>query len=92
MVWVGGPPEDYPSPYEHLKVALFEQHNMAGNVFATGPHRLVAYHRNPLTSSSLEKKMRSLNPNAHLQLMSSNEIRTDNGGPHCLTMPLLRAE
>ena len=92
VVWVGGPPEDYPSPYEHLKVALFEQHNMAGNVFATGPHRLVAYHRNPLTSSSLEKKMRSLNPNAHLQLMSSNEIRTDNGGPHCLTMPLLRAE
>lgn len=92
IAWIGGPMEAYPSPYEHLKVALFEQHNMAGNVFATAPYHLVAYHRNPLTAASLERKMRSLTDDARLCLMSSNEIRTDNGGPHCLTMPLLREE
>ncbi|RMG61150.1 MAG: hypothetical protein D6722_20050, partial [Bacteroidetes bacterium] len=88
--WIGGPPEDYITPYEHLKVALFEQHNMAGNVFATAPHRVIAYHRNPLTAQALLDKMQELDPRAHLERMSSNEIRTDNGGPHCLTMPLLR--
>jgi arginine deiminase len=92
IAWIGGPIGSYPSPYEHLKVALFEQHNMAGNVFATAPYHLVAYHRNPLTAGSLEAKMRELSDEAKLCLMSSNEIRTDNGGPHCLTMPLLRAE
>lgn len=92
IAWIGGPMESYPSPYEHLKVALFEQHNMAGNVFATAPYHLVAYHRNPLTAGALEAKMRSLSDDARLCLMSSNEIRTDNGGPHCLTMPLLRDE
>lgn len=92
VAWIGGNPEDYPSPYEHLRVALFEQHNMAGNVFATAPHRLVAYHRNPLTLNALETMVQSLSDNSHLHVMSSNEIRTDNGGPHCLTMPLLRDE
>lgn len=92
VAWIGGNPEDFPSPYEHLKVALFEQHNMAGNVFATAPHRLVAYHRNPLTLRSLGGMLKRLDANAHLHMMSSNEIRTDNGGPHCLTMPLLRDE
>ena len=88
--WIGGPPDDYITPYEHLKVALFEQHNMAGNVFATAPYRVIAYHRNPLTAQALLEQMQRQNPRAHLERMSSNEIRTDNGGPHCLTMPLLR--
>ncbi|TAE46517.1 MAG: hypothetical protein EAZ89_19950 [Bacteroidetes bacterium] len=92
VTWVGGSPEDYVSPYEHLKVALFEQHNMAGNVFTAAPFHVVAYHRNPLTAESLRHNMREMDPGAHLELMSSNEIRTDNGGPHCLTMPLLREE
>ncbi len=92
VAWIGGSPDDYPSPYEHLKVALFEQHNMAGNVFATAPYRLVAYHRNPLTAAGLRKMMGQQSDNSLLHLMSSNEIRTDNGGPHCLTMPLLRDE
>jgi arginine deiminase len=90
VAWIGGDPDDYVSPYEHLKVALFEQHNMAGNVFATAPFHVVAYHRNPLTAKALMQKMQQLEPGAHMELMSSNEIRTDNGGPHCLTMPLLR--
>lgn len=92
VAWIGGPMEDYITPYEHLKVALFEQHNMAGNVFTVAPFRSIAYHRNPLTANHLLQTMRRVDPAAHLERMSSNEIRTDNGGPHCLTMPLLREE
>ena len=92
ITWIGGPMENYVTPYEHLKVALFDQHNMAGNVFTVKPFRAVAYHRNVRTVEALQSKMSSLSPDAHLELMSSNEIRTDNGGPHCLTMPLLREE
>ncbi len=91
VTWIGGPMENYITPYEHLKVALFDQHNMAGNVFAVKPFRVIAYHRNARTVEALRHQMRALSPDAHLALMSSNEIRTDNGGPHCLTMPLSRA-
>ncbi len=90
--WIGGPLKDYITPYEHLKVALFEQHNMAGNVFAIAPFQTVNYHRSPLTSNALLKDMKKKNKHAQVHLMSSNEIRTDSGGPHCLTMPLKRAE
>lgn len=92
ITWIGGPMENYVSPYEHLKVALFDQHNMAGNVFTVKPFRTIGYHRNLRTVEALRSQLHALSPDAHLELMSSNEIRTDNGGPHCLTMPLLREE
>ncbi|MEM6261712.1 MAG: arginine deiminase family protein [Bacteroidota bacterium] len=90
--WMGGDPDDFVNAYDHLKVALFEQHNMAGNIFTTSPYRALAYHRNPTTVTSLRATMKRLDPNSYLAEMSSNEIRTDNGGPHCLTLPLLREE
>ncbi|WNJ16348.1 arginine deiminase family protein [Pontibacter sp. G13] len=91
--WIGGSPDNYPTPFEHLRVALFDQHNMAGNIFTTAPFRAVAYHRNPITAQAISKTMATQSPdNWHLELMSSNELRTDDGGPHCLTMPLLREE
>ncbi len=90
IAWIGGDPDDYATPFEHLRAALFEQHNMAGNIFTVRPFQTIAYHRNPVTASHLEKKMQELDPTAKLTLMSSNELRTDNGGPHCLTMPLKR--
>lgn len=93
VVWVGGHPDNFVNPYDHLKVALFEQHNMAGNVFTTGPNRIVAYHRNTTTLEALQKHFDKHDPeNSKLVAMSSNEMRTDNGGPHCLTMPLEREE
>jgi arginine deiminase len=92
IVWIGGSADDYASPYEHLKVALFEQANLAGNVFTTEPFRLVSYHRNRVTNRSLEAHLKRIHPDYHLELMQSNEIRTDDGGPHCLTQPLLREE
>lgn len=92
ITWVGGSPDNYVSPYEHLKTALFEQHNMAGNLFTVSPFNVVAYHRNHVTLSSLKSTLNRLSSDSHLELMPSNEIRTDNGGPHCLTMPLLREE
>ena len=91
VTWIGGSPNNYLTPFEHLKAALFEQHNMAGNVFTVSPWRAIAYHRNEITTNALSEMLNRLSPDAHLQLMSSNEIRTDNGGPHCLTMPLERA-
>ena len=57
VAWIGGNMEDYVTPYEHLKVALFEQHNMAGNVFALSPYQLVAYHRNTTTLTNLKRTM-----------------------------------
>jgi arginine deiminase len=92
VIWLGGKPEQFVNAYDHLKVALFEQHNMAGNIFTTAPYRSIAYHRNVMTVNTLRKKMLSLNPESHLEEMSSNEVRTDNGGPHCLTLPLLRED
>ena len=92
LTWIGGDPDSYISPYEHLKTALFEQHNMAGNIFAVKPYHVVAYHRNKATLDRLDTLLHSLSEDPHLEMMSSNEIRTDNGGPHCLTMPLLRKD
>ncbi|MEM6801528.1 MAG: arginine deiminase family protein [Bacteroidota bacterium] len=90
ITWIGGSADKYVTPFEHLRVALFEQHNMAGNVFTVSPYRTVAYHRNEITTNALRENLSSYSDDSHLHLMSSNEIRTDNGGPHCLTMPLVR--
>lgn len=90
--WIGGPLKDYITPYEHLKVALFEQHNMGGNLLTLSPFNVVSYQRTPITSDSLLRRMKKIDSEAKIHLMSSNEIRTDNGGPHCLAMPLMRAQ
>ncbi|MFK7969192.1 MAG: arginine deiminase family protein [Bacteroidia bacterium] len=93
VVWIGGSPDNFVNEFDHLKVALFEQANMAGNIFTTGPNRAVAYHRNPTTLEALRNKMAEADSeNSFLSEMTSNELRTDNGGPHCLTMPLEREE
>jgi arginine deiminase len=90
VAWVGGNPEDHPNPIEHLRVALREQANQAGNVFTVKPFCSVAYHRNPHTLRALEATMERLSPSAHLERLPSNELVKGSGGPHCLTMPLLR--
>jgi arginine deiminase len=90
VTWVGGRPEDYPSPFEHLRAALYEQRNQAGNVFARGPLDVVAYHRNRRTLAELERHLTRTPRGGRLTLISSNELRTGGGGPRCLTMPLLR--
>lgn len=92
ITWIGGNPDDYPSPFEHLKVALFDQQNMAGNVFVTAPYHVLAYHRNPTTIDALRQTLGKVGAQASVQLMSSNELRTDNGGPKSLVLPLLRME
>lgn len=92
IAWIGGDPNESITPYENLMDALFDQHNMAGNIFVTKPYHAIAYHRNPVTADHLYRVMSGLSEDAILDRMSSNEIRTDNGGPHCLTMPLLREE
>ncbi|MCI4668223.1 MAG: arginine deiminase family protein [Bacteroidia bacterium] len=89
--WIGGPLKNYITPYEHLKVALFEQNNMAGNVMTVAPHKVISYQRSKITSDALLKDLKRRDEHAEVHLMSSNEIRTDNGGPHCLAMPLKRA-
>lgn len=93
VVWVGGDPGNYVNEFDHLKVALFEQANMAGNIFTAAPNRAIAYHRNLTTLDALRNFVTDQDPDkGHVAEMTSNELRTDNGGPHCLTMPLLREE
>jgi arginine deiminase len=90
VVWIGGNPEDHPNPIEHARVALREQIGQGGNIFTVKPFRLVAYHRNRTTLLAMEKKLSKMSADAHIERISSNELRTRHGGPHCLTMPLQR--
>ncbi|MEZ4687520.1 MAG: hypothetical protein R3B47_16075 [Bacteroidia bacterium] len=66
VVWIGGDPDDFVNEFDHLKVALFEQANMAGNIFTSAPNRAIAYHRNLTTLDAL----RSFVANGTLSMVS----------------------
>jgi hypothetical protein len=90
IAWIGGRPDDHPSPYEHLHAALYEQRNQAGNLLSVAPWRAVAYDRNPLTLAAVDALAGRGPAGARVDRMGSNEMRTGGGGPHCLALPLRR--
>jgi arginine deiminase len=76
--------------------ALKEQADMGGNIFCTGPFRLVTYGRNDETVASIYRKRRQIpesrEPLGKIIEIPSRELRgtTSWGGPHCMVAPIFR--
>lgn len=85
--WVGGQgPEDSDAGFRHfMRHTLRELRNQAANVVATAPGEIIAYGGNPLTQSALESD------SIRVSSFATTELVRGNGGPHCLTMPIIRA-
>lgn len=61
-----------------------EQWNDAANTVALKPGHVVCYDRNDMTNGLIK------NQNVEISLTPSSELSRGRGGPHCMTMPLLR--
>jgi arginine deiminase len=90
VAWVGGEPDEFMGPIFHLMRAFQEQSSLGANVFTVAPFQTIAYHRNEYTYRSLDKVVSSQSRLGKVMLMSSNELRTMWGGPHCMAMPISR--
>ncbi len=66
--------------------AAREQWNEATNVLVIAPGKLIGYNRSPLTTAALRKSGVEV-----LEIPSSELIR-GRGGPHCMAMPIRRAQ
>jgi arginine deiminase len=60
--------------------------NQAANFVAVAPGKVLSYSGNPLTQRAMEAS------GIQVQTFKATDIVKNNGGPHCLTMPLERAE
>ena len=61
-----------------------EQWNDAANTVAIQPGHVVCYDRNDMTNQLM------MSAGVKVQLIPSSELSRGRGGPHCMTMPLLR--
>lgn len=84
IVYVGGDSTDYLNEFEHLVHALRSLRFQAGNVLALKPGTVISYDRDPKTLLALRSK------GVKVLTFSSRELMSWNGGPHCLSLPLLR--
>lgn len=87
ITWVGGQGlEDSDAGFRHfMRHTLRELRNQAANVVATAPGQIIAYGGNPLTQSALE------GDGIQVASFATTELVRGSGGPHCLTMPLMRS-
>ena len=82
VIMVGGEPEKE-NDIAHLVRVIQETYREAGNIVTIRPGLVIAYDRNIATNGNLEEhgiRIKRL-PSEHLDML---------GGPHCMTMPLLR--
>jgi arginine deiminase len=90
VIFVGGqPPADPASPaaFQHMSEKVIrEVRNQAANFVAVAPGKVLSYSGNPLTQRAMEAS------GIQVQTFKATDIVKNNGGPHCLTMPLERAE
>ncbi|TVQ08118.1 MAG: hypothetical protein EA364_15845 [Balneolaceae bacterium] len=84
--YVGGrEPEDSAEGFAFfLRETMGELRRQAANVIATSPGEVIAYEGSPLTRASLEAAGISV------RTFGARELWANHGGPHCLTMPLVR--
>lgn len=66
------------------EVVIRELRGQAANVVATSPGKVVAYAGNPATLDALKRA------GIEVTLIRGTELGRNNGGPHCMTMPLER--
>lgn len=66
------------------EVVVRELRGQAANVIATAPGKVIAYEGNPATISALKRA------GIEVTTFRGTELGRNNGGPHCMTMPLLR--
>jgi arginine deiminase len=66
------------------EVVIRELRGQAANVVATSPGKVIAYAGNPATLDALKRA------GVEVTLFKGTELGRNNGGPHCMTMPLER--
>jgi arginine deiminase len=66
------------------EVVIRELRGQAANVVATSPGKIIAYAGNPATLDGLKRA------GVEVTLIQGTELGRNNGGPHCMTMPLER--
>jgi arginine deiminase len=84
IIWVGGDKGDLKEDKYLLERVMYELSMQAANVVQLAPGRILSYAHNTYTIQSLRN-------NGIEVLPFKGKYLADNlGGPHCLTMPLLR--
>lgn len=83
VTYIGGDRNGYSSDLQHAFEALRQTRFQAANVLAKEPGILVAYARNKRTLDSLRGRCK-------IETFTADELVRCNGGPHCLSLPLLR--
>jgi arginine deiminase len=89
IVFAGGAMPGDGTSFEELaqfasEVVIRELRGQAANVVATSPGKVIAYAGNPATLDALKRA------GVEVTVMQGTELGRNNGGPHCMTMPLER--
>ncbi len=85
IVYVGGDRGETPLIKHFIERVLKELRWQGGNVVQLGPGRVIAYQHNQLTNEALRQ--------AGIEVLTFDGelLAVGNGGPHCLLMPIIRA-
>jgi arginine deiminase len=89
IIFAGGAIPGEGTSFEELaqyasEVVIRELRGQAANVVATSPGKIIAYAGNPATLDALKRA------GVEVTLIQGTELGRNNGGPHCMTMPLER--
>ncbi len=84
VIYVGGEQGSLPLEKYVIERAMYELRWQGANVVQLGPARVVAYEHNPHTNEALRR--------AGIEVLTfpGELLSLNNGGPHCLLMPLVR--
>jgi arginine deiminase len=84
IIWVGGDRGNLRQDKYLLERVLYELSLQAANVVQLAPAKILAYAHNKYTIEALEKN------GVKVLSFEAKYLADDLGGPHCLTMPLVR--
>ena len=84
IIWVGGERKDLSQDKYLLERVMYELSMQGANVVQLGPGKIISYAHNKHTIQALQEKGIEVFP------FEGKYLADNLGGPHCLTMPLLR--
>ena len=84
IIWVGGEIKDLSRDKYLLERVMYELSMQAANVFQLAPGKVISYAHNTHTIQALRDK------GIEVFTFEGKYLADNLGGPHCLTMPLLR--